>query len=84
MLAALALAQAALAETASDPCWSLSDGDVVAALGTSLAVRSSSEALTASLVAQAETLGVRTLLGQLTTGGGCAGRSGSPRPSPGG
>ena len=69
VVAALALAEAALSEGASDSCWSLSDGEVVAALGAALAVRSRTEAVTASLVAQAETRGVRAQLAQASTAG---------------
>ena len=69
VLAALALAQAALSEAAADSCWSLSDGEVVAALASVLAVRSSVEAVTASLVAQAECRGVRAQLAQASTAG---------------
>ena len=69
LVAAVGLAQAALTEAASDSGWSLSDGEVVAALASVLAVRSSVEAVTASLVAQADTRGVRAQLGQASTAG---------------
>ena len=68
-MAALALAQAALSGAAADSCWSLSDGEVVAALGAALSVRSGTEAVTASLVGQAESRGVRTQLAQASTAG---------------
>ena len=69
VVAAVGLARAALAEAASDSCWSLSDAEVVAALGSVLAARSSLEAVTASLVAQADTRGARAQLGQASTAG---------------
>ena len=62
MLAAVVSARGLLAEAASDACWSLSDAEVVAALGAALAARSSVEAVTATLVAQAECRGVRAQL----------------------
>ena len=49
--------------------WSLTDDQVVAAVGEVLALRSCAEALTASLVAQAESRAVRQRLGQVTTTG---------------
>ena len=61
MLAALAGVRAALEDTAaSDAWWSLSEQDVVAGLSAALAVRSATEAVTASLVGQAETRGIYT------------------------
>ena len=69
VVAALASAQAALAQAATDSCWSLADGEVVAALGAALSLRSRTEAVTASLVAQADTRGVRAQLGQASTAG---------------
>src|SRR5687768_17820812 len=69
VVAAVVSAQELLAEAASDACWSLSDAEVVAALGAALSVRSSVEAVTAGLVAQAECRGVRAQLAAASTAG---------------
>lgn len=69
VVAAVVSAQDALSGAAADACWSLSDAEVVAALGAALSVRSGTEAVTASLVAQAETRGVRSQLAQASTAG---------------
>jgi hypothetical protein len=61
VLAALVGVRAALTETAvSDAWWSMSERDVVAAVGEVLAVRSATEAVTAALVGQVQTRGVYT------------------------
>ena len=69
LVVAVVSAQELLAEAASDACWSLSDSDVITALGAALSVRSSVEAVTAGLVAQAECPGVRAQLRQASTAG---------------
>ena len=58
-----------VAQAASESCSSLSDEQVVAALGAAMAVRSGTEAVTASLVGQAETRGVRAQQAQASTAG---------------
>ena len=78
LVAAVVSAQELLAEAASDACWSLSDGEVVAALGAALSVRSSVEAVTAGLVAQAECRGCRPNYGRRARRGGCGAGSSSP------
>ena len=69
VLAAVVSARGLLAEAADESCWPLSDSEVVTALGAAFAVRSSVEALTASLVAQAECRGVRAQLAAASTAG---------------
>ena len=70
VLAALAGVRAALSEAAmSDSCWSLSEAEVVAAVGEVLAVRSVTEAMTATLVGQAETRGIYTQVAATSTTG---------------
>ena len=66
---AVAWSQVLLGHAATNSGWSLSDDEVVATLQTVLAVRSSLEAVTASLAAQADTRAVRERLGQPTTKG---------------
>ncbi len=62
--------RAALADTAAaDAWWSLSEQDVVAGLGSVLAVRSATEAITASLVGQAQTRGIYTQVAATSTTG---------------
>ena len=61
VLAELAGVRAALTEAAvSESWWSLSEAQVVVAVGEVLAVRSATEAVTAALVSQVETRGVYT------------------------
>ena len=70
MLAALAGVRAALVDTAaSDAWWSLSEQDVLAGLRSALAVRSATEAVTASLVGQAQSRGIYTEVAATSTTG---------------
>jgi hypothetical protein len=70
MLAALAGVRAALTEMAgSRAWWSLSEREAVAAVGEVLAVRSATEAVTASLLGQVETRGIYTQVAASNTTG---------------
>ena len=69
VLAALAGVREAIALAAEQSYWSPADAEVVAALGEVLAARSGLEAVTASLVGQADARGVRCELLQTSTAG---------------